>query len=133
MYTGGAARKPVRKAPAKKGGAVASKGLFSGGRAPAKGKTKLAVSSAPAKRTYIDVTGNEYQEVSSFTPQFDEVGVLPPLGRWDPLKIREQVTIAAQRAREAAAVLLLAASLLRGCCHRRAALGREASLRLHAF
>jgi len=90
MYTGGAARKPVRKAPAKKGGAVASKGLFSGGKAPSKGKTKLAVSSAPTKRTYIDVTGNEYQEVSSFTPQFDEVGVLPPLGRWDPLKIREQ-------------------------------------------
>ena len=23
-------------------------------------------------------------------PQFDEVGVLPPLGRWDPLQIREQ-------------------------------------------
>ena len=31
-----------------------------------------------------------YQDVSSFVPQYDEIGVLPPLGRWDPLQIREQ-------------------------------------------
>merc|ERR1719235_1608193 len=80
MYTGGAARKVApKKKPVKKSTGVVSKGL-----------TKLAVSSAPTKRTYIDVTGREYQEVSTFVPQFDEVGVLPPLGRWDPLKIREQ-------------------------------------------
>jgi len=90
MYTGGAARKPVRKAPVKKSAAPQSKGLFSSGVAPKKGKTKLAQSSAPSKRTYIDVTGAAYEEVSTFVPQFDEVGVLPPLGRWDPLKIREQ-------------------------------------------
>merc|ERR1712216_627055 len=27
---------------------------------------------------------------STFVPQYDEIGVLPPLGRWDPLQIREQ-------------------------------------------
>jgi len=42
------------------------------------------------KSQFIDVTGNEYQEVSAFQGQFDEIGVLPPIGRWDPLKIREQ-------------------------------------------
>ena len=87
MYTGGAARK---RAPAKKGPA-ATPGLFSSGKAPAKGKTLLSVSAAPTKRSYLDVTGQPYQEVSTFVPKFDEIGVLPPLGRWDPLKIREQV------------------------------------------
>merc|ERR1719453_1298095 len=84
MYTGGAAR----KAPAKK--AAGGKGLFAGGKAPKKGSTALRFSSAPTKRQYVDVTGAAYQEVSSFVPKFDEVGVLPPLGRWDPLQIREQ-------------------------------------------
>merc|ERR1719453_2086992 len=84
MYTGGAAR----KAPAKK--AAGGKGLFAGGKAPKKGSTALRFSSAPTKRQYVDVTGAAYEEVSTFIPKFDEVGVLPPLGRWDPLKIREQ-------------------------------------------
>ena len=39
---------------------------------------------------FIDVTGKEYVEVDTFVPQYDEIGVLPPLGRWDPLQIREQ-------------------------------------------
>jgi len=41
-------------------------------------------------RGNLDVTGNTYVDAPNFQPQFDEVGVLPPLGRWDPLKIREQ-------------------------------------------
>jgi len=93
MFTGGAGRKPTKKvaakkAPAKKSGGA--KGLFSGGVAPAKGKTKLSISSKKTVQQYVDVTGNPYQDVSSFVPQYDEIGVLPPIGRWDPLKIREQ-------------------------------------------
>merc|ERR1719310_2598256 len=53
-------------------------------------KSKAAVSTKRVGSTFIDVTGNAYQDVSTFVPQFDEVGVLPPLGRWDPLQIREQ-------------------------------------------
>jgi len=51
---------------------------------------KRGVSSKSSGSFFIDVSGNPYQEVDSFAPQFDEVGVLPPIGRWDPLKIREQ-------------------------------------------
>ena len=36
------------------------------------------------------MSGNPYQEIDTFVPQFDEIGVLPPIGRWDPLQIREQ-------------------------------------------
>ena len=46
-------------------------------------------------QTYVDVTGREYQEVSTFIPQYDEIGVLPPIGRWDPLQIRAQASAAA--------------------------------------
>merc|ERR1719361_3148146 len=46
--------------------------------------------SLQGSRGNLDVTGNTYVDASNFQPQFDEVGVLPPLGRWDPLKIREQ-------------------------------------------
>jgi light-harvesting complex I chlorophyll a/b binding protein 1 len=60
------------------------------GKAPKKVLSKRAVSSKQTVGSFIDVTGNPYQEVSTFTPQYDEVGVLPPLGRWDPLQIREQ-------------------------------------------
>merc|ERR1719238_1260512 len=91
-FTGGA-RAPPKKAAAKKGPSKPGKtqGLFSGGVAPTKApKTKRAVSTSRQSQTYIDVTGAAYQEVSSFVPKFDEVGVLPPLGRWDPLQIREQ-------------------------------------------
>jgi len=64
---------------------------FKKGKAPTGVKgTKRAVSSKANAQTYIDVTGNAYTEVSTFAPQFDEIGVLPPLGRWDPLQIREQ-------------------------------------------
>merc|ERR1719310_2289614 len=98
MFTGGARAAPKKrvapkkKAPPKKAAPSAAKGLFSGGLAPAKAKTKLAVSSAPTAQTYIDVTGAEYIEnTQTFgMPQYDEIGVLPPLGRWDPLQIREQ-------------------------------------------
>ena len=84
-----------KKAPVKKAGKAApakSQGLFSSGTATAKApKTKRAVSTTRQSQTYIDVTGKAYEEASLFTPQYDEVGVLPPLGRWDPLQIREQV------------------------------------------
>jgi light-harvesting complex I chlorophyll a/b binding protein 1 len=98
MFTGGARAAPKKrvapkkKAPPTKAAPAAAKGLFSGGLAPAKAKTKLAVSSAPTAQTYIDVTGGEYIEnAQTFgMPQYDEIGVLPPLGRWDPLQIREQ-------------------------------------------
>ena len=63
-------------------------------KAKPKGKAgigKRGVSSKTASQTYVDVTGNAYVEVDSFVPQYDEIGVLPPIGRWDPLKIREQV------------------------------------------
>merc|ERR1711881_371850 len=53
-------------------------------------KSKKAFSTSRTGSSFIDVTGNPYTEVSTFVPQFDEVGVLPPLGRWDPLQIREQ-------------------------------------------
>merc|ERR1719161_1945015 len=55
-----------------------------------KTKTKRAVSRNRVGSSFLDVTGGTYQEASTFVPQFDEVGVLPPLGRWDPLQIREQ-------------------------------------------
>ena len=100
MFTGGARgaapKKVVKKPPpAKRGAAKAapakSQGLFSSGTATAKApKTKRAVSTNRQSQTYIDVTGQAYEEASLFVPQYDEVGVLPPLGRWDPLQIREQ-------------------------------------------
>jgi len=91
-YTGGASagpKKPVKKVGKK--APVVAKGLFSSGAAPkASRASKRAVSTKKSSQTYIDVTGNAYQEVSTFVPQYDEIGVLPPLGRWDPLQIREQ-------------------------------------------
>jgi len=91
-FTGGAARKPpVKKAAAKKAAPVKSQGFFSTGVAPkASPKSKRSISTKKQSQQYIDVTGNAYQEVNAFVPKFDEVGVLPPLGRWDPLQIREQ-------------------------------------------
>jgi len=56
----------------------------------AKATGKAGISTKKTGSTFIDVTGREYQEVSTFVPQYDEIGVLPPLGRWDPLQIREQ-------------------------------------------
>ena len=53
---------------------------------------KRGISTKKSSQTYVDVTGKAYVEVDSFVPQFDEIGVLPPIGRWDPLKIREQVS-----------------------------------------
>ena len=101
MFTGGARgaapKKVVKKPPpakrrAAKAAPAKSQGLFSSGTATAKApKTKRAVSTNRQSQTYIDVTGQAYQEASLFVPQYDEVGVLPPLGRWDPLQIREQV------------------------------------------
>jgi len=78
---------PKKAAPAK------AKGLFSGSVAPTKSKvdTKRAVSTKKTGTTFIDVTGREYIEVEQgLSAKYDEIGVLPPLGRWDPLKIREQ-------------------------------------------
>jgi light-harvesting complex I chlorophyll a/b binding protein 1 len=94
-FTGGARAAPKKAAkkaaaPAKKGPGK-SQGLFSSGVATAKApKSKRSISTSKSSQTYIDVTGAAYQEVNAFVPKFDEVGVLPPLGRWDPLQIREQ-------------------------------------------
>jgi light-harvesting complex I chlorophyll a/b binding protein 1 len=71
--------------------ATSTSSTFKKGKAPTAVKgTKRTVSSKSTAQTYIDVTGNAYTEVNTFVPQFDEIGVLPPLGRWDPLQIREQ-------------------------------------------
>jgi len=78
--------------------------MFGGGKkaapkkAAAKGRTlgksaansKVAVSAVGRGSSFVDVTGNAYVEVDTFVPKYDEIGVLPPLGRWDPLQIREQ-------------------------------------------
>merc|ERR1719198_1567017 len=96
-FTGGArappkkAAKAAKKAAPVKAGKVKSQGLFSSGVATAKApKSKRSISTSKVSQQYIDVTGAAYTEVSSFAPKFDEVGVPPPLGRWDPLQIREQ-------------------------------------------
>merc|ERR1719482_745224 len=74
--------------------------MFSGGKKAAPKKagglkkspanSKAAVSAVGRASTFIDVTGRPYVEVDTFVPKYDEIGVLPPLGRWDPLQIREQ-------------------------------------------
>merc|ERR1719502_402763 len=51
---------------------------------------KRGISTKSGGSLFIDVTGKEYVEVDSTIPAYDEIGVLPPLGRWDPLQIREQ-------------------------------------------
>merc|ERR1719424_2397933 len=96
-FTGGARAPPKKvakaasKAAPKKSGPGKNQGLFSSGVATKKvAGTKRGVSTKKTGTVYIDVTGNAYQEVNAFVPKFDEVGVLPPLGRWDPLQIREQ-------------------------------------------
>jgi light-harvesting complex I chlorophyll a/b binding protein 1 len=74
----------------KKKTVVTTTGLFSSGVQTKSTRSKKAISSKRTGSTFIDVTGGAYEEVDTFIPQFDEVGVLPPLGRWDPLRIREQ-------------------------------------------
>mmetsp|Transcript_14567 Transcript_14567/g.43610 ORF Transcript_14567/g.43610 Transcript_14567/m.43610 type:complete len:260 (-) Transcript_14567:261-1040(-) len=71
-----AAKKPVKKAAkaAKRGG----------------GKDYAKISTRRTAGSFVDVTGKPYVEIDTFVPQFDEIGVLPPIGRWDPLQIREQ-------------------------------------------
>ena len=51
---------------------------------------KRGVSTKVGSQGFVDVTGAKYQEVDSFVARFDDIGVLPPIGRWDPLQIREQ-------------------------------------------
>jgi len=77
-----AGAKKVAKKPVKKAGAFGVK--------PKGVSGKKAISSKSTGSTFLDVTGNAYVEVDTFVPQFDEIGVLPPIGRWDPLAIREQ-------------------------------------------
>ena len=86
MFVGGEQANPRENFKTK-----ATPSLIKTGKAPAKSKSKRAISTKSTTSTFIDVTGRKYQEVDTFVPQFDEVGVLPPLGRWDPLQIREQV------------------------------------------
>jgi len=80
--------------------------LLKTGKSATKVKSKKAISTKKTGSSFIDVTGRSYQEVSTFVPQYDEVGVLPPLGRWDPLQIREQgpsATVALSRWRSSTA------------------------------
>jgi len=82
----GSRRSTPKAAPAKAGSKAAPKG-----KVPAKGgKNFRSISSRGTSSTFLDVTGKPYVEVNTFVPTFDEIGVLPPLGRWDPLQIREQ-------------------------------------------
>jgi len=84
MFTGGVKSKPKTSADKKKG-------LLGAGKAAStKATGKRGISTKRSASTFIDVTGKEYVEVDTFVPQYDEIGVLPPLGRWDPLQIREQ-------------------------------------------
>merc|ERR1719359_1103201 len=77
-----ARKAPVRKAPARKPAP---------GRKPAgKNLGKRGISTASGGSTFIAADGSQYVDVDTFVPQYDEIGVLPPIGRWDPLKIREQ-------------------------------------------
>merc|ERR1712228_969830 len=87
MFLGGQKAAP-RKAPAKK--APAKKAPAKKTKASLNTQSKIAYSTKATGSTFVDVTGKPYVEVDTFVPQFDEVGVLPPLGRWDPLQIREQ-------------------------------------------
>ena len=89
-FTGGAAK----KAPPKKAvGKTTNTGFFGSSVAPKKApkNSKAAISTARASQQLIDVTGGAYEQFDASVPKFDEIGVLPPLGRWDPLQIREQV------------------------------------------
>jgi len=76
MFSGGKKAAPKKAAPVK-------------GKAPAKSSGANPLARSKGVVTYVDVTGREYQEVE-LAQTFDEIGVLPPIGRWDPLKIREQ-------------------------------------------
>merc|ERR1719163_288898 len=85
MFTGGKQSNP------KQNFQKFNKGTIATGKKPAALKNSLkGVSTARSAQSFIDVTGNAYQEVDTFVPQYDEIGVLPPIGRWDPLQIREQ-------------------------------------------
>jgi len=87
MFVGGKAANPRDNFVSKEKQAS----LIKSGTAPKAVKgSKKTISSKKVVQQYVDVTGATYQEVSTFVPQFDEIGVLPPLGRWDPLQIREQ-------------------------------------------
>ena len=85
MFTGGKQSNP------KQNFQKFNKGTIATGKKPAALKNSLkGVSTARSAQSFVDVTGNAYQEVDTFVPQYDEIGVLPPIGRWDPLQIREQ-------------------------------------------
>jgi light-harvesting complex I chlorophyll a/b binding protein 1 len=86
MFSGASKSAPKKKAAPKK---VALKKKAKA--APKKkAGSKVGISTKITGSTFLDVSGNPYQEVDTFVPQFDEIGVLPPIGRWDPLQIREQ-------------------------------------------
>jgi light-harvesting complex I chlorophyll a/b binding protein 1 len=82
MFGGSGARAKPKKAVKKAAAKKATK--------KAVAVDKRAISTTAKSQTYVDVTGRAYTEVSNLSPQYDEIGVLPPLGRWDPLGIREQ-------------------------------------------
>merc|ERR1711957_1096788 len=54
-----------------------------GGRNYGKSAANSARSSSATGRTssFVDVTGRPYVEVDTFVPKYDEIGVMPPLGR----------------------------------------------------
>lgn len=79
MFGGG------KKAAPKKAGAPAGRRI-----SKSAANSKSAVSATGRSSSFVDVTGRPYVEVDTFVPKYDEIGVMPPLGRWDPLQIREQ-------------------------------------------
>jgi light-harvesting complex I chlorophyll a/b binding protein 1 len=92
-----AARRPVLNNV----GRVSDPGMFTGGRkatpkkvapkkvAPRRRSGGLAESNSGKGRRFVE-RNDGLSGTSSQFANFDEVGVLPPLGRYDPLKIREQ-------------------------------------------
>merc|ERR1719253_2378733 len=82
----------MARAPPPKKGKTAVKGKV---KPTATGKlTSAKAGGKSARKTptfYVDVgTESAYTAAGNTVAKFDEIGVLPPIGRWDPLQIRAQ-------------------------------------------
>jgi hypothetical protein len=87
MFQGLRRAAPKAKTAAPKGKTAAAKAKTATKVVP---KAKGKAPAAPKRSMFLDVSGKPYKEVDTFIPAFDEIGVVPPIGRWDPLQIREQ-------------------------------------------
>jgi light-harvesting complex I chlorophyll a/b binding protein 1 len=86
MFTGGRKATPKKVAPKKVVRASSPKKVAPKKVAPRKRSGGLAESNSGKGRRFVARNDG----LSGTSASFDEVGVLPPLGRYDPLKIREQ-------------------------------------------